>query len=77
MVGKRPGACSLVHTGGRGRKLRGTAPGNSDEYPRRVEGRLPAGVELRVLGERGGWLHVELADGSAGWVPSSRVAVVD
>jgi hypothetical protein len=51
--------------------------GNSTEYTLRVEGRLPAGVEFRVLGERGGWLHVELADGAAGWVPESRVVLVD
>ena len=50
--------------------------GNSEEYPRRLDGRLPAGVELRVLGERGGWLHVELADGTAGWVPRDRVVLV-
>jgi hypothetical protein len=51
--------------------------GNSDEYPRRIDGRLPPGVELRVLGERGGWLHVELADGTAGWVPGDRVVLVE
>jgi hypothetical protein len=51
--------------------------GNSDEYPRRIDGRLPAGVEVRILGERGGWLHVELADGTAGWLPSSRAVTVD
>jgi hypothetical protein len=51
--------------------------GNSDEYPRRIDVRLPAGVEVRVLGDRGGWLHVELADGTAGWVPGRRAAVVD
>ena len=51
--------------------------GNSDEYPKRLEGRLPAGVELKVLGERGGWLHVELASGPVGWVPKGRVVTVD
>jgi hypothetical protein len=51
--------------------------GNSDEYPRRLDNRLPAGVELHVLGERGGWLHVELADGSAGWVPATSAVIVD
>jgi len=51
--------------------------GNSDEYPKRLEGRLPAGVELKVLGERGGWLHVELAGGAVGWVPKDRVAEVN
>lgn len=51
--------------------------GNNDNYPRRLDGRLPAGVELHIVGERGGWLHIELADGSAGWVPSESVAMVD
>ncbi len=51
--------------------------GNSDEYPRRLDGRLPAGVELKVLGERGGWLHVELAGGPAGWLPRGRIVEVD
>jgi hypothetical protein len=50
--------------------------GNSDEYPRRLDARLPAGVELRILGERGGWLHVELGGGTIGWVPKSRVVEV-
>ena len=51
--------------------------GNSNEYPRRIEGRLPTGVEVRVLGERGKWVHVELADGTAGWVPAGRMARVE
>jgi hypothetical protein len=51
--------------------------GNSDEYPKRLDGRLPAGVELKVIGERGGWLHVELAGGAAGWVPKGRVVEVE
>jgi tetratricopeptide (TPR) repeat protein len=51
--------------------------GNSDEYPRRIDGHLPVGVEVRVLGERGGWLHVELADGTAGWLPRELLARVD
>ena len=51
--------------------------GNNDEYPRRLDGRLPAGAELHVLGDRGGWLHVRLANGPAGWVPRDRVVEVD
>jgi Bacterial SH3 domain len=50
--------------------------GNSDEYPRRIEGRLPAGVEVKVLGERGGWLQVELAGGAIGWIDEGVVARV-
>jgi hypothetical protein len=51
--------------------------GNSDEYPKRLDGRLPAGAELRVLGERGGWRHVELAGGVAGWVRGDRTVGVE
>lgn len=51
--------------------------GNSEEYPRRLDVRLPAGTELRVLGERGGWLQVELPDGTTGWMSSSFVVKVD
>lgn len=50
--------------------------GNSAEYPRRLDVRLPAGTELGVLGERGGWRHVRLADGTVGWVPADRVVNV-
>jgi hypothetical protein len=34
---------------------------------------LPAGVELIVRQESGTWLHVELADGSTGWLPRDSV----
>jgi hypothetical protein len=51
--------------------------GNSTEYPKRMEGRLPAGVEVRVLTERGGWRQIELADGTVGWVPTGRLVKVE
>jgi hypothetical protein len=51
--------------------------GNSDEYPKRLDGRLPAGVEFQVLGERGGWLHVELAAGAIGWVAKDCTVSVE
>ena len=51
--------------------------GNSDEYPRRVDARLPAGVEMKLLGERGGWVQVELSGGVVGWVPAGRVVLVE
>lgn len=47
--------------------------GNALSYPPTIEPRLPKGVEVRVLGERGGWLHVELASGTAGWLPAPAV----
>lgn len=51
--------------------------GNGAEYPWRVPERLPEGVELRVLGERGGWLQVQLAGGEVGWVDERRVVKVE
>ena len=51
--------------------------GNSEEYPKRLDPRLPAGVEMRVLNERGGWLQVQLSGGVVGWVPTGRVVQVD
>lgn len=50
--------------------------GNSDEYPRRVDVRLPAGMELRKVGERGGWFQVELPDGTPGWVSGAMAVEV-
>jgi hypothetical protein len=50
--------------------------GNSVDYPPRLGEPLPAGVEMRVLGERGGWLQVELAGGEIGWVDQSGVVMV-
>jgi hypothetical protein len=51
--------------------------GNGAEYPPRLPDRLPEGVEMRILGERGGWLQVQLAGGEIGWVDSARVVKVD
>ena len=51
--------------------------GNSEEYPRRLDARLPAGAETKVLAERGGWLQVELGGGAVGWVPEDRTARVN
>ena len=51
--------------------------GNSEEYPRRLDARLPAGVEMKVLDERGGWLHVEFGGGTVGWVPETRTTRVN
>jgi tetratricopeptide (TPR) repeat protein len=51
--------------------------GNSADYPLRINDRLPAGVEMRVFGERGGWLQVELARGEVGWVEKNAVVMVE
>jgi len=47
--------------------------GNAASFALRIEAALPRGVEVRIVGERGGWLHVELASGLGGWVPSDAV----
>jgi hypothetical protein len=47
--------------------------GNAEAYPARIGTRLPRGVEMRKLAERGGWLQVRLADGTVGWIPETSV----
>jgi hypothetical protein len=49
--------------------------GSSRAFPPRYETRLKAGMEGRLLFERGGWLQVELSGGEVGWVPRSAVVV--
>lgn len=49
--------------------------GDGQSFPPQVEAPLPAGVEAMVRREWGGWFHVELADGTLGWLP--RDAHVD
>jgi hypothetical protein len=47
--------------------------GNAIEYPPSVPSVLPAGVEGRWAGQRGGWIHLQLPDGTRGWVPATDV----
>jgi hypothetical protein len=49
--------------------------GNGTAYPPRAETPLHAGVEARVLYERGDWIQVELSRGEVGWLPRSVVLV--
>jgi len=51
--------------------------GNGGEYPRRFSEPFPAGVELHVLAERGGWYQVQLAGGEVGWISRKQVVDVD
>jgi hypothetical protein len=51
--------------------------GNAADYPPRIESSLPRGAEVRVVGRRGGWLHVRLAGGAVGWLPGSAVVGVE
>ncbi len=47
--------------------------GNGKEFALRLNEKLPAGVEVRVLAERGGWLQVQLAGGEIGWLDSAQL----
>lgn len=47
--------------------------GNGPSYPARVDTPLPAGYEVTLLGERGGWTHVRLLDGRGGWLPAETL----
>jgi tetratricopeptide (TPR) repeat protein len=51
--------------------------GNGAEFPLRIAERLPEGVELIVLVERGGWFQVHLAGGTIGWVDARQVIPVE
>jgi hypothetical protein len=43
--------------------------GDGVNFPARRDAPLAPGVEVRVLGGRGSWTQVELADGTVGWLP--------
>jgi hypothetical protein len=47
--------------------------GNGETWPDRLKWRLPRGVEAREMTRRGGWVQVELAGGSVGWLPERKV----
>lgn len=47
--------------------------GNGVSYPPRLTEVLPRGAELRPVGERGGWVQVELPGGAVGWVERTKV----
>jgi hypothetical protein len=49
--------------------------GNGNAYPARYPKALRRGVEARCLYERKGWLQIELADGSLGWIPRDAALV--
>ena len=51
--------------------------GNGNFWPPRLDANLPRGVEARELGRRGGWVQVELAGGTVGWVPETVVMGVE
>lgn len=47
--------------------------GNGETYDVRLEFPLPYGGEVRELHRRGGWVQVETANGTAGWLPEANV----
>jgi hypothetical protein len=47
--------------------------GNGETYESRLDWPLPSGAEVRELFQRGGWLQVETANGSVGWLPATQV----
>ena len=47
---------------------------DSINAPSRFGEPLPGGAELKILEDRGGWLHVELHNGRNAWVTSSAVS---
>jgi hypothetical protein len=51
--------------------------GNGVEYPPRFPEKLPAGVEIHVVGERGAWLQIRLAGGALGWVEKKNVLSIE
>ncbi len=52
--------------------------GNGPNYPLSADvPNLPAGLEVRVLHERGAWLQVRLATGEMGWLRRTRVLICE
>jgi hypothetical protein len=47
--------------------------GNGEAYRPQFEQPLHEGVEFKVAELRGGWIHIELADGNQGWVREHEV----
>ena len=50
--------------------------GDGPSYPPSFKDPLHAGTEFEVLGQRPGWLHIKLLDGSEAWVPDTAAEIV-
>ena len=50
--------------------------GDADTYQPSFTEPLHAGTEFTVLEERPGWIHIELGNGSRGWIPQSAAELV-
>jgi tetratricopeptide (TPR) repeat protein len=50
--------------------------GDADTYQPSFTEPLHAGTEFTALEERPGWIHIELGNGSRGWIPQSAAELV-
>lgn len=50
--------------------------GDGPNYPPSFEDSLHAGTEFEVIEQRPGWFHIELSDGSDGWIPDDTAGLV-
>jgi hypothetical protein len=50
--------------------------GNGEGFEPQFEEALHQGVEFRLVEERPGWLHIELANGMTGWIRSGQAGLV-
>jgi len=51
--------------------------GDGASYAPSFHGPLHAGLDFTLVEERGGWLRIELADGSRCWIPATAAEMVD
>ena len=56
-------------------RLQSLKAGNGESWPDRLKWKLPPGAEARELSRRGGWIQIELANGTAGWIPESAATL--
>jgi len=50
--------------------------GDGQNYPASFKGPLHCGTEFDLLEHRPGWLHIQLADGSDGWIPENSAELI-
>ena len=50
--------------------------GNSEGFEPQFEEALYQGVEFRLLEQRPGWLHIELANGKTGWIRADQAGLL-
>jgi hypothetical protein len=50
--------------------------GNGEGFAPLFEQPLHEGVEFHLIEQRAGWLHVELDNGSSGWIPADQAGLI-